>query len=51
VMDIEYLDRVFLDSIKQFVWIVYERDRVNIRAIRHLWRALRPLLDAVHDRA
>jgi hypothetical protein len=30
---------------------VHERDRVNVLAIRHLWRALRPPLDAVHDRA
>jgi hypothetical protein len=46
-----YLDRIFGNSVKQFVRAMHQRDRVNVRAISNRPRALRPPLDVIHDRA
>jgi hypothetical protein len=48
VVKMEYLDPIFGNF---FFRMMHQRDRVNVRAISNLRRALRPPLDAIHDRA
>ena len=49
VMDMEYLDSVTVDPIKNLVWIAAERHDVNARAMGGAARAFRPVRDMCDD--